>query len=120
MGEKAECDLDNIFRETKAVFAGDDIGNFSIGDMKADYEKMLASTRKKAIEAMLAGDDESAPKRKTAKEMGVSGEKALELVRKPMGTFRVLLFCARCISSVAVVRFALNMAWRCCVRVPRA
>jgi len=92
MGEKAECDLDNIFRETKAVFAGDDIGNFSIGDMKADYEKMLASTRKKAIEAMLAGDDESAPKRKTAKEMGVSGEKALELVRKPMGPFNWALF----------------------------
>lgn len=92
MGEASECDLDNIFQETKATFGADDIGNFSIGDMKADYEKMLTSTRAKAIEAMLAGGDGDAPKRKTAKEMGVTGEKALELVRKPMGPFNWALF----------------------------
>jgi hypothetical protein len=48
--------------------------------MKADYENMVAATRAKAIAAMLKGEGD-APKRKTAKEMGVSAEKALELVR---------------------------------------
>ena len=59
--------------------------------MKADYEKMLTSTRAAAIEAMLAGGDDDAPKRKTAKEMGVTGAKALELVRKPMGSVEIPL-----------------------------
>lgn len=40
---------------------------------------------------MLKGDEETA-KRKTAKEMGISAEQALELVRKPMGAFNWVLF----------------------------
>lgn len=73
------------------MLAGDDLGEYSIDDMKADYERMLSSARQKVIEAMLKGDGDT-EKRKTAKEMGVTGEKALELVRKPMGAFNWALF----------------------------
>ena len=45
--------------------------------MKADYEKMVAEVRKKAIEALLASDAGDAPKRKTAKEMGVSTDRCV-------------------------------------------
>lgn len=91
LDDRADCSIDYILGETKRVFAGDNLGEMSIADMKADYEKMLSDTRIKAIEAMLSGDAE-APKRKTAKELGVSAEKALELVRKPMGPMNWALF----------------------------
>eukprot|EP00039_Didymoeca_costata_P021734 m.2888 g.2888 ORF g.2888 m.2888 type:complete len:526 (-) comp2609_c0_seq2:796-2373(-) len=91
MGEKDELTLENVLKEGKRVLAGDDLGDYSLADMKADYEKMISDARQKAIEAMIKGDDETA-KRKTAKEMGVSGERALELVRKPMGAFNWALF----------------------------
>lgn len=91
MSEKEEVTLENILSEGKRVLVGDNLGNYSMADMKADYEKMLAATRAKAIEAMLKGDGET-EKRKTAKDLGVSGEKALELVRKPMGAFNWALF----------------------------
>jgi len=89
--EKSEMSLENILEQTKHVFAGDSLGDYSIADMKADYESMVADTRKKAIEAMLKGDEETA-KRKTAKEMGVTADEALSLVRKPMGAFNWVLF----------------------------
>eukprot|EP00040_Diaphanoeca_grandis_P011201 m.57363 g.57363 ORF g.57363 m.57363 type:complete len:560 (-) comp22376_c0_seq1:334-2013(-) len=89
--EKEEVNLDNVLELTKKVFAGDNLKDFSIADMKSDYEHMIADTRKKNIEAMLKGDDETT-KRQTAKEMGVSAEDALKLVRKPMGAFNWALF----------------------------
>lgn len=89
--EKDEVNLDNVLELTKKVFAGDNLKSFSIADMKQDYEHMVAQSRKTAIEAMLKGDDETT-KRQTAKEMGVSADEALNLVRKPMGAFNWALF----------------------------
>jgi hypothetical protein len=92
LSEIAEAGLDNILELTKKTLIGDALGSdFSLGSMKAEYESMIADSRRKAIEAMIAGDSETA-KRKTAKELGVEAEKALELVRKPMGAFNWALF----------------------------
>eukprot|EP00041_Stephanoeca_diplocostata_P035984 m.1292102 g.1292102 ORF g.1292102 m.1292102 type:complete len:583 (-) comp24786_c0_seq35:3142-4890(-) len=89
--EQDEVGLDNIVKQTKHLFHSDGHMEISISDIKADYESMLTKSRQNEIEALIKGDDDT-PKRKTAKEMGVSAKEALDLVNKPMGAFNWALF----------------------------
>lgn len=72
------------------VFAVDDMGSFSISQMKKDYEAMIASAMQKS---QLKSPTKSRP---TAAEMGaVSSEQVLEAVRQPLGPFNWALFSVR-------------------------
>eukprot|EP00051_Salpingoeca_urceolata_P017473 m.238046 g.238046 ORF g.238046 m.238046 type:complete len:465 (-) comp18964_c0_seq2:57-1451(-) len=88
--EASEVTLDNILEQTKGVLCGDDLGEYSMADMKKDYENMLQQSQKVALEALISGED--APKRKTAKALGIGADEALKLVRTPMGAFNWALF----------------------------
>eukprot|EP00042_Codosiga_hollandica_P024734 m.105796 g.105796 ORF g.105796 m.105796 type:complete len:363 (-) comp51660_c0_seq1:149-1237(-) len=87
MESKADCSVDAIFTKMEKIFVSDDKQNFSIASMKADYERMIAEAKLRAMEMA------SGPKRKTAAEMGIdiSGERALKAVREPMGPFNWVL-----------------------------
>jgi hypothetical protein len=87
---KEECTPEHFFETLSKVIKSDEMGEFSISKMKADYEAMIA-----AAGASGAGGDilSRAAGRKTAAEMGsVEASKALDAVKQPLGPFNWALF----------------------------
>ena len=92
--DPSECTVDNIMSMVQRMIASDDnLGDFSISQMKADYEAMIKESGEGG-----GGKDilKRAGKRKTAKEMGsVDATRALDAVKSRMGPFNWALFKAK-------------------------
>eukprot|EP01012_Entosiphon_sulcatum_P027614 TRINITY_DN33291_c0_g1_i1.p1 TRINITY_DN33291_c0_g1~~TRINITY_DN33291_c0_g1_i1.p1 ORF type:complete len:364 (+),score=77.61 TRINITY_DN33291_c0_g1_i1:38-1093(+) len=85
-----QCTVTNFFEKLNHVFVSDS-GDFSLGDMKADYERMCAAAVAQAAEAD-AGEAGPPPKRPTAADLNLPVEKVLQAIREPTGPFNWALF----------------------------